>query len=158
MPFQPQIRIETKMPRMNIKPPIVGVPAFPACQVGPSSRMLCPALSFLSSGTRNFPVIAETAKLSMQAMMIFMFVFLRRVGGVLPLYLREPLAHDLPLVEVVFYRSDLLIGLVPLAAEDATSLSFASWSAKPMASRRFSMTANGVLLSKSAGSTSRRMA
>lgn len=77
-----------------------------------------PALSFLSSGTRNFPVIAETAKLSMQAMMIFMFVFLRRVGGVLPLYLREPLAHDLPLVEVVFYRSDLLIGLVPLAAED----------------------------------------
>ena len=51
-------------------------------------------------------------------MMIFMFVFLRRVGGVLPLYLREPLAHDLPLVEVVFYRSDLLIGLVPLAAED----------------------------------------
>lgn len=34
------------------------------------------------------------------------------------MYLREPLAHDLPLVEVVFYRSDLLIGLVPLAAED----------------------------------------
>ena len=63
-------------------------------------------------------MIAETAKLSMQAMMIFMFVFLRRVGGVLPLYVREPLAHDLPLVEVVFYRSDLLIGLVPLAAED----------------------------------------
>ena len=50
--------------------------------------------------------------------MIFMFVFLRRVGGVLPLYLREPLAHDLPLVEVVFYRSDLLIGFMPLAAED----------------------------------------
>jgi len=47
-----------------------------------------------------------------------MFVFLRRIGGVLPLYLRELLAHDRPLVEVVFDRSDLLIRLMPLAAED----------------------------------------
>lgn len=32
--------------------------------------------------------------------------------------MREHLAHDLPLVEVVFCRSDLLIGLVSLPTED----------------------------------------
>ena len=73
MPGKPQMTMETKMPAMNISPPIVGVPAFPECHVGPSSRILCPALSARSLGISTLPVAAATAKLKMQAITIFMF-------------------------------------------------------------------------------------
>ena len=42
---------------MNI-PPIVGVPCFLRCAWGPSSRMICPALSRRKTGTAKVPSIA----------------------------------------------------------------------------------------------------
>ena len=78
MPFQPQTRIDTRMPRMNISPPIVGVPDLPACQVGPSSRMLCPALSLRSSESRKRPVTSVMRKLTMQAAISFIAYSFRR--------------------------------------------------------------------------------
>ena len=52
---------------MNISPPIVGVPCLVMCQVGPISLMLCPALSFTSSGIKSFPATAVMAKQITQA-------------------------------------------------------------------------------------------
>ena len=39
------------VPKINISPPIMGVPALVLCQVGPISRMDCPAFSARSTGS-----------------------------------------------------------------------------------------------------------
>ena len=52
----------TAMARMNINPPMVGVPCLDMCQVGPSSRMDCPAFSRRSTGIRICPAITATPK------------------------------------------------------------------------------------------------
>ena len=44
------------VPKMNISPPIMGVPALLLCQVGPISRMDCPAFSARSTGSSRYPM------------------------------------------------------------------------------------------------------
>ena len=43
------------IPIMNIMPPIVGMPCFFLCHLGPISRIVCPYLSFLNIGITIFP-------------------------------------------------------------------------------------------------------
>ena len=47
---------------MNISPPMVGVPCFDMCQVGPISLMDCPAFMRRSRGMSPFPPRAAAAK------------------------------------------------------------------------------------------------
>ena len=61
------MKATTPEPMMNIMPPMVGVPAFPACQEGPSFRISCPAWSLRSSAMTNFPSTRVSTKLSPQA-------------------------------------------------------------------------------------------
>ena len=63
---QPTVRQTIVVARMNINPPIVGVPALRWCQVGPSSRMLCPALIFRRNGTSHAPMSAARTKARMK--------------------------------------------------------------------------------------------
>ena len=67
MPFQPKATTVMPMPMMNISPPMVGVPCLVMCQVGPTSLMLWPALSLISSGISSLPATAVMAKHSTQA-------------------------------------------------------------------------------------------
>ena len=50
------------MPRMNMSPPMVGVPCLDMCQVGPSSLMDWPAFIRRSTGIKIFPAMADTTK------------------------------------------------------------------------------------------------
>lgn len=52
---QPAVTMATPIPRINISPPMVGVPCLDMCQVGPSSRMLCPAFHLRSRGSKICP-------------------------------------------------------------------------------------------------------
>ena len=50
------------MPRMNMMPPMVGVPCLFLCHLGPTSRMVWPNFSLCSSGMSHRPSRAVTAK------------------------------------------------------------------------------------------------
>ena len=52
----------SKMPKINPRPPMVGVPFFLLCQVGPSSRMVWPKCRRCKAGINSQQVIAVTAK------------------------------------------------------------------------------------------------
>ena len=49
---------------MNISPPMVGVPCFVMCHVGPISLMDWPAFSFTSAGISSLPAMAVMTKLT----------------------------------------------------------------------------------------------
>ena len=57
----------TPAPRMNMMPPMVGVPALDLCHVGPSSRISWPAFRLRSSGMRNLPMSSVSTKLTAAA-------------------------------------------------------------------------------------------
>ena len=77
IPGQPTARIATAMPMMNMRPPMVGVPALVACHLGPTSRISWPAFSRRRAGKITFqPSSPVTAKLSTHAMIISMTVTL----------------------------------------------------------------------------------
>ena len=50
------------MPKMNMSPPMVGVPCLFLCQLGPTSRMVWPNFSLCRKGMIHFPSSAVTAK------------------------------------------------------------------------------------------------
>ena len=52
----------TAMPKMNISPPMVGVPCLFLCQLGPTSRMVWPNFSLCRKGIIHFPRAAVMAK------------------------------------------------------------------------------------------------
>ena len=56
---------------MNIRPPMVGVPCFDMCQVGPSSLMDCPAFSRRRAGMIPLPKMALITKPRTAAAAIF---------------------------------------------------------------------------------------
>ncbi|MCI6488352.1 MAG: hypothetical protein MSA25_09940 [Clostridiales bacterium] len=47
---KPMVRQTKVTPRMNITPPMVGVPLLAICQVGPSFLISCPAFCLRSQG------------------------------------------------------------------------------------------------------------
>ena len=47
---------------MKVRPPMVGVPALVACQLGPTSRISCPAFSRRSMGIKIQPRVRLRAK------------------------------------------------------------------------------------------------
>ena len=51
-----------RVPRIKQRPPMVGVPFFLLCHVGPSSRMVWPKCSRCSAGIMNLPATAVMAK------------------------------------------------------------------------------------------------
>ena len=57
----------TRMPKMKHRPPMVGVPFFLLCQVGPSSRTVWPKCSRCSAGIINLPDTAVITKPPMAA-------------------------------------------------------------------------------------------
>ena len=61
---------------MNRMPPIVGIFCFFMCQVGPSSRIFCPNLSFRRKRITVGPSAAETAKANANAMIASVIAFL----------------------------------------------------------------------------------
>ena len=59
---------DTRLPTIKHTPPMVGVPFFLACQLGPSLvLMVCPQCSLRISGTQKQPVTAEIRKPSTDA-------------------------------------------------------------------------------------------
>src|SRR5699024_7802670 len=63
----------TAAPRMNMSPPMVGVPCLDICQVGPISLMDCPAFIRRRKGIRAFPARAVTTKAARKAAAILIF-------------------------------------------------------------------------------------
>ena len=78
----PAVSTAIPMPRMNISPPMVGVPCLERCQVGPSSRMDWPAFSRRSTGIRICPAMAVTPNATIK---LRMYVILSKPPGVLSL-------------------------------------------------------------------------
>ena len=75
---------ERTMPKINIIPPMVGVPCLFLCHRGPMSRIVCPKWSFLRMGSSHIPEIAVMAKASTTAMMIQILSISTSVRGVSP--------------------------------------------------------------------------
>ena len=57
---QPAATTQRIAAAMNMMPPIVGVPALELCQLGPISRMDCPALRARSVGMSSLPKTSES--------------------------------------------------------------------------------------------------
>ena len=54
---------------IKITPPIVGVPLFFSCHLGPISRILCPNFNFIRTGINTGPKSAEAIKPNNKAIM-----------------------------------------------------------------------------------------
>ena len=60
-PLQPKGMISSRA-AMKMMPPMVGVPDLALCQVGPTSRMDCPAFRARSTGMSSLPTSTDSAK------------------------------------------------------------------------------------------------
>ena len=77
MSFQPNATVQISEARMNIIPPIVGVPALLLCHFGPISRMDCPALRARSIGMAILPKSTVRTNAQTAASKISMRLLLR---------------------------------------------------------------------------------
>ena len=69
MPRHPKGMMSSS-PAMKMRPPMVGVPDLLLCQVGPISRMDCPALRARRAGIKSFPTSRAAASAQKAARMI----------------------------------------------------------------------------------------
>jgi len=80
-----KIKRDITMPKRNIAPPIVGVPALLKCALGPSERMVWPNFSFLKTGINNGPdnkvMNNEVTKTNHKSLVLIMFLRLYKFFG-----------------------------------------------------------------------------